>query len=246
MSSVFSSQATSLTQPLEMSDEDMSVHGDGMMNSEELDYLIGEQSVTQTDIESWQSGIDDLDVDGDGKLSYREAFEPGRMIFDLDDKNGDGLLSASELAVAYAGYVSSDETMHRTLEEFVNADSNQSNKLEVGEAGLTQAQIDKFDTDGDGALSIQEVASAGVEAIWGGEEIPAESMMSLEKSLSFEDAVKNLLLYNGSTDAMDILRDILTEASEQRKELKGVATGTKHGDGVMDADGEGALDAFLS
>ncbi|SHJ71711.1 EF hand [Shimia gijangensis] len=107
--------------------------------------------------------FEDLDVNGDGKVTQDEMAAMGKARFDKADANGDGFLDAEEMeahmiemAKEYAPKVS------KRMIDKKDADSD--GKLSFEEMKPNGKRTDKmfgrFDTDGDGAISQAEFEEA--------------------------------------------------------------------------------------
>jgi Ca2+-binding EF-hand superfamily protein len=115
-----------------------------------------------------QAFVDQLDKNGDGKVSKDEALAPQGPRFSEADTNGDGVITADEASESFKAQVPpemleamKERGMPDPGEAFVkNLDKNGDGKVEKGE--FEQPTVDAFnrmDTDGDG-LATKEEASA--------------------------------------------------------------------------------------
>jgi Ca2+-binding EF-hand superfamily protein len=109
--------------------------------------------------------IEQLDTDGDGKVSLEEAVAPQKPRFNETDTDGDGFVSAEEAAAAFNDQVPAEmleamkeRGMPDPGETFVkNLDENGDGKIDPSE--FEQPTVDSFermDTDGDGFATKEE------------------------------------------------------------------------------------------
>lgn len=112
--------------------------------------------------------IEQLDENGDGKVSLEEAVAPQKSRFDETDTNGDGFVDAEEASAAFKDQVPPE--MLEAMEErgmpdpgetFVkNLDENGDGKIDRSEfEAPTVASFERMDTDDDG-LATKEEATA--------------------------------------------------------------------------------------
>ena len=103
--------------------------------------------------------IEQLDTDGDNRISYEE-FEPprqrGRDRFEGGDTDGDGNLSREEMEAQLAKQI--DEMTARAIERFDAADLDDDGILSAEER--KRAGFDRMDADGDGYISADELEAA--------------------------------------------------------------------------------------
>lgn len=99
--------------------------------------------------------IERLDTDGNGSISKDEAKGPMAKNFDRIDANSDGEITMTELAIAR-------ENRKEKAGQLKNADRDGNGAIsadEAAEAGLDRLvqHFDKIDADGDGEISKQEM-----------------------------------------------------------------------------------------
>lgn len=98
-----------------------------------------------------QHSFEELDADGDGKITPEEMAGHMQARFDGADSDGDGALSRDELIARMANYA--DHMIERH-------DANADGKLSIDEmrADRQGKMFKRLDTDGDGAISAEEFA----------------------------------------------------------------------------------------
>ena len=109
--------------------------------------------------------IQQLDTDGDGKVSLEEAMAPQKSRFAETDTDGDGFISAEEASAAFKAQVPAemlDAMKERGMpdpgETFVkNLDQNGDGKIDMDEFSQPTAEsFKRMDSDGDGFATNEE------------------------------------------------------------------------------------------
>ena len=109
--------------------------------------------------------FEQLDADGDGALTQAEIAAMGQKRFDEADANGDGLLTAEEMTAK------AQERMAKRTEAMIERfDKNDDGALSVEEMPQRPGPhklLEKADTNGDGSISKAEfdTAQAIIEAV---------------------------------------------------------------------------------
>lgn len=104
-----------------------------------------------------QIEFSEIDTDSDGKITQAEMDAHRQARFDAMDTNSDGSLSTEELLAAREG--AKEKRMARMIQRM---DANNDGVLTVDEMGPKGDKGDMFaklDTDGDGAISEEEMNS---------------------------------------------------------------------------------------
>jgi len=114
-----------------------------------------------------QAFIDQLDEDGDGKVSLEEALQPQGPRFSEVDADGDGIITADEAAETFQSQVPTEmleamkERGMQPGQTFVdNLDTN--NDGQVDKAEFEQPTVEAFqrmDTDGNGFATPDEASA---------------------------------------------------------------------------------------
>lgn len=112
--------------------------------------------------------FEQIDANGDGKITKEEidAFRQAR--FDASDADGDGKLSAEEMMAARdARRMERFKSMVGTLDKDGDGLLSAEELAAGAERRGPQTMLDRFDKDGDGALTLEEIQQA--RAGFGGE-----------------------------------------------------------------------------
>lgn len=114
-----------------------------------------------------QAFIDQLDEDGDGKVSLEEALQPQGPRFSEIDADGDGIITADEAAETFQSQVPTEmleamkERGMQPGQTFVdNLDTNNDGQVDKGE--FEQPTVEAFqrmDTDGNGFATPDEASA---------------------------------------------------------------------------------------
>lgn len=130
--------------------------------------LAQEEAATPADTKPAEAFIQQLDSDGDGKVSLEEALAPQKPRFTETDSDGDGLISVEEAGTAFNEQVPAEmleamkeRGMPDPGETFVkNLDQDGDGQVSLEE--FEQPTIDSFnrmDADGDGFATKEEATA---------------------------------------------------------------------------------------
>ncbi|SPF78081.1 EF-hand domain-containing protein [Pseudoprimorskyibacter insulae] len=108
--------------------------------------------------------FEDIDADGDGKITQAEIDAHRAAKFAEADTDGDGALSAEELAAA-AEKREAERRANMGQRMLDRLDANKDGKITADEmpgndADRAKSMIERLDTDGDGAVSQAELDAA--------------------------------------------------------------------------------------
>jgi Ca2+-binding EF-hand superfamily protein len=102
--------------------------------------------------------FDTLDADGDGSISAAELAAHREAMFAAADANGDGVLDKDEI-IAHQVAVMAERMGRRADRMLERRDVNGDGSLSLEEMGKGPAEMNfsRFDTDGDGMISKEEL-----------------------------------------------------------------------------------------
>jgi hypothetical protein len=114
--------------------------------------------------------FDEMDTDGDGKITAEEMQAHANLRFDTADTNGDGFVDAAELQAHMLAQATA-RMQDRSARMIERLDTDKDGKLSPEEMRSGPRGGDRFermlkrlDTDGDGAISREEMEAA--RAAW--------------------------------------------------------------------------------
>ncbi len=107
--------------------------------------------------------FEEMDLNGDGKVTPEEMAALGQTRFEKADTNGDGFLDADEMQV-HIVEMATQHAAKKAERMMAHKDADNDGKLSFEEMQPNEKRKDKmfsrFDTDGDGAISQAEFEEA--------------------------------------------------------------------------------------